>query len=88
MTAISMVGSRSPATASTALRRGPADGAVSITGNAQTTILNGGAFNNGLVINGAGVNDITNQAGAFINQTFSVTGSQNRIDNFGTLNND
>jgi len=33
------------------------------------------------------VNTITNQSGATINQTFSVTGTQNTITNFGTLNN-
>ena len=33
------------------------------------------------------MNAITNQSGATINQTFSVTGTQNTITNFGTLNN-
>ncbi len=63
------------------------NGQVSITGNSQNTIVNAAAFNNGLVISGAGTNNITNQAGAFINQTFTVAGTQNIVDNAGTLNN-
>ena len=63
------------------------NGQVSITGNSQNTIVNAAAFNNGLVISGAGTNSITNQAGAFINQTFTVAGTQNVVDNAGTLNN-
>jgi len=63
------------------------NGQVSITGNSQNTIVNAAAFNNGLVISGAGTNSITNLAGAFINQTFTVAGTQNVVDNAGTLNN-